>query len=280
MLSAPADAVKAPLTFASARRYPHGLSSICHLESGILDSPLATCHVLRLDRISYARALALQLRVLELVQGARGEDAVLLLLEHDPVVTIGRSGKEGHLRVSREELARRGIEVHATNRGGDVTYHGPGQIVGYPILYLPEGRRDIHAFLRSLEAAIIAALARFGIQGQRAQGRTGVWVGDAKIAAIGVAFKRWTSHHGFALNVTTDLSAFDLIVPCGIADRPVASMQRILGQAPERRAVEDALLAEFLREFGLNAADECHSPGHLLARLAALDPATAFGHAG
>jgi len=253
---------------------------------------MAVCHVLRIPRIGYREALALQLRLVERIRG--GDDAALLLLEHGPVITLGRSSKESHLRVPREELARHGIEVHESNRGGDVTYHGPGQIVGYPIVYLPEDRRDIHGFLRSLEAVLIGALARFGIEGRRVTGYTGVWVPSnaecgtgnaereathpaddslrtphselrlAKIAAIGVAFKRWTSHHGFALNVTTDLAAFDLIVPCGIADRSVTSMQRLLGAAPARRAVEDALLAEFLREFGFDAAQECPSANTLL----------------
>ncbi|HUT37438.1 MAG TPA: lipoyl(octanoyl) transferase LipB [Planctomycetota bacterium] len=228
---------------------------------------MAICHVLRIPRIGYLDALEVQLRLVERVRDSEAEDAALLLLEHEPVITIGRSGGPEHLRVPRDELARRGIELHETNRGGDVTYHGPGQIVGYPILHLPEGRRDIHRFLRSLEAVVIGALARFGIEGRRVAGYTGVWVGEAKIAAIGVAFKRWTSHHGFALNVATDLAAFDLIVPCGIADRPVTSMERLLGRAPDRRAVEDALLGQFLREFGLDAADECSSEDQLLANL-------------
>lgn len=228
---------------------------------------MATCHVLRIARIRYAEALELQLRVLERVRDAASADAALLLLEHEPVVTIGRSGTAAHLRVARDELARRGIEVHESNRGGDVTYHGPGQIVGYPIVHLPEERRDIHRFLRSLEGAILRALARYGLEGRRDPRYTGVWVGDAKIAAIGVAFRRWTSHHGFALNVATDLSAFDLIVPCGIADRAVTSMQRLLGYTPERRDVEAALIEEFRREFGFAAAAECGSADDLLARL-------------
>jgi len=258
---------------------------------------VASCYVLRIARIGYQEALELQLRILERVRAAGAEDGVLLLLEHEPVVTIGRSGTARHLRVPREELARRGIALHETNRGGDITYHGPGQLVGYPILYLPEGRRDVHRFLRSIEEVLIRALRRFGIEAKRVAGYTGVWVepsaeggvrnaecGDerparellpaphsadrtAKIAAIGVAFRRWTSHHGFALNVATDLSAFGLIVPCGIAECPVTSMQRLLGHAPERRAVEDALIAEFLREFAFASAEECPSAHALLARL-------------
>lgn len=214
--------------------------------------------------MGYQGALDLQLEVLASVRAAESCDGVLLLLEHEPVVTIGRSGSAAHLRVSRAELARRGVEVAESNRGGDVTYHGPGQIVGYPILYLAEGQRDVHRFLRSLEAVLIAALGRFGIQGERVAGYTGVWVGDAKVAAIGVAFRRWTSHHGFALNVATDLSAFDLIVPCGISDRPVTSMARLLGEAPERTSVEDVLVEEFAREFGFDRVAEHSTPADLL----------------
>jgi len=228
---------------------------------------MPSCHVLRLFGLRYADGLALQRRVLERVQARRGRHAALLLVEHEPVVTIGRSGTAAHMRVPSAKLARRGIEVHETNRGGDVTYHGPGQVVGYPIVYLPEERRDIHRFLRSLEAVIIRALAHFGIRARREPGYTGVLVGDAKVAAIGVAFRRWTSHHGFALNVTTDLGAFDLIVPCGIADRPVTSMQRLLGRAPERRSVEDAIVAELLREFALEGPVECASEKEIMARL-------------
>ena len=228
---------------------------------------MATCHVLRLDRVGYQAALELQLSIVARFKAIETEDAALLLLDHDPVVTIGRRGTEDHLRVSPADLARRGVELYETNRGGDVTYHGPGQIVGYPILRLPEERRDVHRYLRSLEAVLIAALGRFGIQGRRVAGYTGVWVGDAKVAAIGVAFSRWVAYHGFALNVTTDLSAFRLIVPCGIEDRPVTSMERLLGRPPERREVEDRLIEEFVREFGLDGARQCRSEEELLGGL-------------
>jgi len=224
---------------------------------------MATCHVVRIHRIGYAAGVALQHRILERVKATGAADAVLVLLEHDPVITIGRSGTEAHLRVPRAELAGRGIELHESRRGGDITYHGPGQIVGYPIVHLPEGRRDVHRYLRSVEAVLIGALARFGIAGRRVDGYTGVWVGDAKVAAIGVAFSRWTAHHGFALNVTTDLSAFGLIVPCGIEGRPVTSMRRILGTPPRRSHVEDALVAGFAAEFGFDQVRECTSVDEL-----------------
>jgi len=228
---------------------------------------MATCHVLRLDRIGYQQAFELQVRIVARMKATEPDDAALLLVEHEPVITIGRSGGSDHLRVGPDELARRGIEVAESSRGGDVTYHGPGQVVGYPIVRLPEGRRDVHRYLRSLEATIIGALRRFAIEGHRVAGYTGVWVGDAKVAAIGVAFTRWIAYHGFALNVTTDLDAFELMVPCGIADRPVSSMERLLGHAPERAEVEDALIEEFVREFGFERARECASEEELLEAL-------------
>jgi lipoate-protein ligase B len=224
---------------------------------------MATCHVLRLGRLSYQPAFDLQLRIVERMKAAEPEDAALLLLEHDPVITIGRSGGARHLLASRQELARRGVDLHESNRGGDVTYHGPGQIVGYPLLRLPEGRRDVHCYLRSLEGVLIAALARFGIEGHREAGLTGVWTPGGKVAAIGVAFTRWIAYHGFALNVAPDLAAFGLIVPCGIADRPVTSMERLLGRAPAWAEVEDALVEEFVREFGFERACECARIGDL-----------------
>jgi lipoate-protein ligase B len=230
-------------------------------------APMATCHVVRIERIGYADGLALQHRILERLKATMSPDAALVLLEHDPVITIGRSGTEDHLRVSRAELARRGIELHESRRGGDITYHGPGQIVGYPIVHLAEDRRDVHRYLRSVEAVLMGALARFGIAGRRVAGYTGVWVGDAKVAAIGVAFSRWTAHHGFALNVTTDLSAFGLIVPCGIDDKPVTSMAHILGASPRRTDVEDVLIAAFAAEFGFDEVSECASVDELPATL-------------
>ena len=228
---------------------------------------MTTCHAVRLGRIAYPAAFALQRRIVEAMKAAQPDDAVLLLLEHTPVITIGRSGTPDHLRATRQELAARGIELCEATRGGDVTYHGPGQVVGYPLVRLRPGRRDVHAYLRSLEATIIAALSRFGLNGRRVPGYTGVWVGDAKVAAIGVAFSRWIAYHGFALNVTTDLDAFRLIVPCGIPDKPVTSMERLLGRPPEKRAVEDALIEEFASEFGFDQAIEHASPDDLPGHL-------------
>lgn len=154
----------------------------------------------------------------------------LLLLEHPHVITLGRGSRDDHVLASEEERARRGVELFEAGRGGDVTYHGPGQVVGYPILALEEGRRDLHRYLRDLEEVLIRALATLGIRGERLPGLTGVWVGGAKVAALGVRVSSgWITSHGFALNVRPDLSYFGTIVPCGIQDREVTSLERILG---------------------------------------------------
>jgi lipoate-protein ligase B len=211
---------------------------------------MPACHVLRLGRIAYQEALDLQHQIVERIKETETRDAVLLLLEHEAVVTLGRSADAANLLLSREEFARRGIELHESSRGGDVTYHGPGQIVGYPILRLAGARRDVHRYLRSVEQVIINVLARYGLQGRRVEGYTGVWVEDAKVAAIGVALTRWVTYHGFALNVATDLDAFRLIVPCGITDKPVTSLEKLLGRSVPLREVEDALAEEFVAEFG------------------------------
>lgn len=170
-----------------------------------------------LGRVPYAEALELQRAVArERISGAISED-VLLLVEHPPVVTFGRSGKATHLTASTALLAARGIEVYEVERGGDVTFHGPGQLVGYPIIDLKRHRQDLHWYLRQIEGALIDALASTGIPAIRRAGLTGVWTATGrKIASIGVHARDWVTWHGFALNVTTDLSYFDLMVPCGI----------------------------------------------------------------
>ncbi len=171
---------------------------------------------------------------------------LLLLVEHPPVYTIGRRGGDEHLLVGPTFLERKGAEVHHIDRGGDITFHGPGQLVGYPILDLTEHRRDVHWYLRQLEESLIRTLAEFGIEAGRQQGLTGVWIGDEKVAAIGIKVSRWVTMHGFALNVTTDLRYFDYIVPCGIPDKKVTSMERLLG----RSLPLEEVAATFTRVFG------------------------------
>lgn len=173
----------------------------------------------------------------------------LFLLEHPPVITLGRNARSGDVLHDADHLARLGIAVERTNRGGQVTYHGPGQLVGYPILSLHADRRDVGRYLRDLEEVLIRTLARFGIDAGRTAGWTGVWVGGEKIASIGVHLARWVTTHGFALNVTTDLAAFDLIVPCGIRGRGLTSMRRLLGREVRLDEVARALIPEFAAVF-------------------------------
>lgn len=201
-----------------------------------------------LGRVPYRAALAFQRRAVETRANGEAPD-VLYVVEHDPVLTVGRGGHAENLRAGAAELERRGIDVVPVERGGDVTYHGPGQIVGYPIVALDSlpGGRDLHRYLRDLEEALIECLGAFGIAAGRRPPYTGVWVGDRKVAAIGVAVRRWIAFHGFALNVDPDLSHFDLIHPCGIRDLGVASMASLLGTAPPREAVIARLAAAFSR---------------------------------
>jgi lipoyl(octanoyl) transferase len=183
--------------------------------------------VQRLGRIPYAEGLELQARLVAERQAGHRPDT-LLLLEHDPVFTLGRNARIENMLLSAEGLRARGFEVFETGRGGDVTYHGPGQVVGYPILELSPDRRDVHRYVRDLEEAMIRTCADYGVVAGRVAGLTGTWVGDDKIGAIGVRIARWVTSHGFALNVSTDLSPFDLIVPCGIRGRGVTSLERLV----------------------------------------------------
>jgi lipoyl(octanoyl) transferase len=205
--------------------------------------------VRRLGRLPYAEALELQKRLVEQRRAGTVGD-LLLLVEHPPVLTLGVRGDGGraHILASGDELASRRIDVFETGRGGDITYHGPGQIVGYPIIDLDPDRRDVHKYVRDLEEVLIRVAADYRIEAGRVQGLTGVWVGDEKLAAIGVRIQRWVTSHGFALNHTTDLSHFDLIVPCGIADRGVTSLAR-LGCTASRADVEARIAAHFATVF-------------------------------
>jgi len=210
----------------------------------------------RLGLVSYGEALALQRALVEERRVDRVGD-LLLLVEHPAVLTLGVKGDGGrsHIIATPEALAARGIEVFESGRGGDVTYHGPGQIVGYPIVDLNPDRRDVHRYVRDLEEVLIRTAGDLGIATARVPGLTGVWAGQDKLAAIGVRISRWITSHGFALNVTTDLSHFDLIVPCGIADRGVTSLAR-LGSSASRREVEDRIVAHFCEVFECQPATE------------------------
>jgi lipoyl(octanoyl) transferase len=200
--------------------------------------------------VPYADALSLQRALVEDRRAGRTGD-VLLLVEHPHVLTLGVRGDGGrsHILVTDEALAARGIDVFETGRGGDVTYHGPGQIVGYPIMDLKPDRQDVHRYVRDLEEVLIRTSADYGVSARRVEGLTGVWVGREKLAAIGVRIARWVTSHGFAFNVTTDLEYFSLIVPCGIADRGVTSLDRLLGRAVDRREVEDRIVSRFCEVF-------------------------------
>lgn len=202
--------------------------------------------VRRLGLVRYGEALALQRALVEERRAGRGPD-LLLLLQHPPVITLGVRGDGGrsHIVAAPERLAELGVEVSETGRGGDVTYHGPGQVVGYPILDLRPDRCDVHRYVRDLEEVMIQACAAFGIAARRIPGLTGAWVDDRKVGAIGVRISRWITSHGFAFNVSTDLAHFDLIVPCGIADRGVTSLERLLGRRVPMDEVEDLLARSF-----------------------------------
>ena len=204
------------------------------------------CQLRQLGRVSYGEALELQGRlVAERKQGLVPDH--LLLLEHPHVITLGRNGHMENLLASGEILERAGISFYPTDRGGDVTYHGPGQLVGYPILDLRDWKRDVGAYVRAVEQAIIDTVAEYGIAAGRIQKLTGVWVGERKIAAIGVHISRWVTSHGFALNVATDLSYFQYIVPCGLT-KPVTSMAQ-LGVRAAVEEVGERLAVNFSRIF-------------------------------
>jgi lipoyl(octanoyl) transferase len=214
-----------------------------------------TLVVYRPGVVPYCDALAFQQRCVDSLKRDAG-GGYLILLTHPPVVTIGRSGSLDNVLVSRERLLQEGVEIHETGRGGDVTYHGPGQIVGYPIIRLNDRDRDVHAYLRRLEAVLMGALVEYGIVSARREGYTGVWVGGEKIAAIGVAISRWVTYHGFALNIAPDFRHFALIRPCGITDGGVTSMERILGHGVDQGEVGDRLIEHFAAEFRFDRGEQ------------------------
>lgn len=207
--------------------------------------------VVRLGRMGYEEALEYQREVArQRITGAIPHD-VLLLVEHPPVVTLGRSSKQKNLVSSPDFLASRGVELFEVERGGDVTFHGPGQLVGYPIFDLKRHKQDLHWYLRSVEEALIRTLGEYGIPGERSTGYTGVWTEGRKIASIGVHARDWVTWHGFALNVTTDLSYFDFIVPCGIVGVEMTSIEKETGSPQELDTVSDVVASKFADVFDL-----------------------------
>jgi len=223
--------------------------------------------VVRQGITSYGEALELQRRLAAArCSGEIGED-ILLLLEHNPVITLGRASKDWHVIASKEYLAGRGIELFEVERGGNVTFHGPGQLVGYPIIDLKRHKQDLHWYLRQLEQAIILTLEPFGIAAGRNAGYTGVWTKSRKIASIGVHARDWVTWHGFALNVTTDLSYFDIIVPCGIPGVVMTSIEKETGRKEKMDDVAARFTGGFSELFALESFETSYSD--LLAGTAA-----------
>lgn len=215
--------------------------------------PLPLLEVRRLGRIPYGEALTYQEELVRLRREGEVPDQ-LLLLEHPPVVTMGTSSQQSHVLLSEVERIQKGIELFEVGRGGDVTYHGPGQLVGYPILCLTPDRKDLHRYLRDLEEVLIRTLASLGIKAAREEGYTGVWAEEGKLAAIGVRVSSgWITSHGFALNIDPDLDHFSAIVPCGIHDRSVASMAGLLGRPVGLEEVVPPLVESFERVFSRQA---------------------------
>jgi lipoyl(octanoyl) transferase len=206
------------------------------------------CSLHRLDLVTYDNGMKLQERLVELRQRDEIADQ-LLLLEHPPVITLGRGGKRDNLLASPQQLDAQQIRFFETTRGGDITYHGPGQIVGYPILHLGENNRDVRKYVTKVEEVLIRTVAEYGITAERAEGKRGIWVGNDKIAAIGVRIARWVTSHGWALNVSTNLDHFRLITPCGLQGTGVTSMERQLGRRIALAEVREVLAAKFAEVF-------------------------------
>lgn len=212
-------------------------------------------NVRRLGRIGYAQALVLQEQLHEARVAGRIDDT-LLLLEHEPVITWGRAGKKEHLQTPGELLQGLGIELHDTGRGGDVTFHGPGQLVAYPIVDLKPDRCDVRRYIRDLEETMIRTASDLGLEAERREGLNGAWIGERKLGSVGVRISRWVTMHGVALNVGTDLSYFRHIVPCGIANCEMTSLSRELGYAVALPAIEDSFAMHFAEIFDAHLTDD------------------------
>ena len=207
------------------------------------------CEARWLGLVSYEHGLRLQERAVEGLRSGEVPEQ-LLLLEHPHVFTLGRGADSSNILADPEQLQTSSVEVHETGRGGDVTYHGPGQLVGYPIINLKPDRCDVHRYVRDIEEVLIRTIAEFGVTGTRIPGLTGVWVGNEKVGAIGVRIARWITSHGFALNVNTNLSYFKMIVPCGITDKGVTSLSRLIGREIELGEVAHVAASQFALVFG------------------------------
>ena len=216
----------------------------------------------RLGTVDYAEAHRLQ-KELQAKRISGEIDDTVLLLEHPPVLTMGRSAKEQHVLAAPEVLAARGISVHEVGRGGDVTYHGPGQLVAYPIIDLKPHRRDVRKYMWSLEETMIRTCADFGLSATRVEGLNGAWVGDRKVGAVGVRISRWVTMHGLALNANSDLTHFDLIVPCGIQDKKVTSLSAEIGRTVFATDVIDPLARHFAELYDTDVEWQDALPGGL-----------------
>ena len=208
------------------------------------------CNVEQLGLLDYDEGLRLQRQRVAQRKASEIPDT-LLLLEHPHVYTLGRNAKRQHLLISQERLAQLKAQVFETDRGGDITYHGPGQLVGYPIIDLTQHRRDISWYMRSLEEVFLGVAAEYGVRANQLPGAAGVWVGDAKLVALGVHVSRWVTSHGFAFNVNTDLEYFDCIVPCGLPDKGVTSLRELLGKPVEMESVIERVVKGFGETFRL-----------------------------
>ena len=211
---------------------------------------MSTLDVYGLGTVPYEKALAYQRTLLERRIAGKTRDC-LVLLEHPPTITTGRRGNTEHLLVRREHLEKHGIAFHRASRGGDITFHGPGQLVGYPVLNLKDHGTDVRGHMRKLERVIMRSLLDFGIEGGRMDGATGVWAEGSKIASIGIAIRKWVTYHGFALNVNTDLDYFDLIVSCGITDVRITSVKSLLGGPEDMKiqTITDCIIKNFMEIF-------------------------------